>query len=77
MAGGDYVHGAMDIGAHKKTFATFWTLTKWGTVLSVLLMIGLAALRTNQKDCTKPGASERYLKECGRLLPAEDGGHSE
>lgn len=38
----EHVVGTMDIQEQQKTFALFWTLTKWSLILIVLLLIGLA-----------------------------------
>jgi len=34
--------GSQDIRAQQETFALFWALTKWGTVIILLIMIVLA-----------------------------------
>lgn|GEM_PF-1971215 len=42
----DYKRGSMDIREQESTFALFWSLTKWGTVLTVLLLVFLAYMFT-------------------------------
>ena len=34
--------GSMDIRAQEKTFATFITMSVWGTVISILILIVMA-----------------------------------
>jgi hypothetical protein len=34
--------GTQDIRAQQETFALFWALTKWGTIITLLIMIALA-----------------------------------
>jgi hypothetical protein len=41
-----YKRGTQDIRAQQETFALFWALTKWGTIVTVLIVIGLAYLFT-------------------------------
>jgi len=42
----EYKRGTMDIREQQATFSLFWSLTKWGTVLTVLLMVFLAFMFT-------------------------------
>jgi hypothetical protein len=35
-------HPAMDYAEHEKTYALFIGLTKWGTILTVLLLVFMA-----------------------------------
>ncbi len=72
---GDYVRGDMNIKQHEGTYAGFWTATKWGTVLCILIVAGLAVFRTNTKDCKVPENIDRYPNECAKVVHGE--GHSE
>jgi hypothetical protein len=36
----------MDISDHQKTFALFWTLTKWGIIANVVILVFLAMFFT-------------------------------
>jgi hypothetical protein len=42
----DYKRGSMDIREHESTFSLFWGLTKWGTILTVALLVFLAYMFT-------------------------------
>lgn len=37
-----YKRGTQDIREQQNTFALFWALTKWGTIITALIVIGLA-----------------------------------
>lgn len=41
-----YKRGTQDISEQRSTFALFWGLTKWGLIVTVLLMIFLAYMFT-------------------------------
>ena len=41
-----YKKGKQDIREQNATFALFWGLTKWGTIIVILIMILLAYLFT-------------------------------
>ena len=41
-----YKRGKQDIREHNATFALFWGLTKWGTVIVILILLLLAYLFT-------------------------------
>jgi Bacterial aa3 type cytochrome c oxidase subunit IV len=43
-----YEKGKMDISQNQETFALFWSLTKWGLIVSVGVMAFLAIFFTNQ-----------------------------
>ncbi len=71
MAGGDYVHGQMDIKEHEGTFALVWALTKWGTILSILLLAFLAFTRTNAPHCDDAAYRLQSPNACEKVVPAE------
>ncbi len=48
MAGHNEGRGNMNIAEQQETYRTFMTMTKWGTILCVLALIGLALFRTNE-----------------------------
>jgi hypothetical protein len=78
MANSEYVHGTMDINEQRKTFALFWTITKWSSVLLGLLLIFLALTRTTAVDCSKAETAAAHINSCGKLPPAEgEGEHAE
>jgi len=71
MADGEYVHGTMDIGEQRKTFALFWAITKWSSILIGIVMVFLALTRTNAYDCSKAEVAAAHLNSCGKLPAAE------
>lgn len=83
MAEHEYVPGEMDISDHRKTYAVFWALTKWGSILTVAVLVLLAVTRTNAVDCSKSAVAAQHINACGKLghsaggeeAPAEDAGH--
>lgn len=72
MAESEFVHGSMDIGEHRKTYALFWTLTKWSSVLIVIALVLLAFTRTNAVDCKNSEAAASHINACGKLPGAAD-----
>jgi hypothetical protein len=78
MADGEYVHGTMDIDEHRKTFALFWTITKWSSILIGISLVFLAVTRTSSYDCSKAEVAAAHINACGKLPQAEGAGeHSE
>jgi len=77
MADGEYVHGTMDISDQRKTFALFWTITKWSSVLIGLLLVFLALTRTNAYDCSKADVAAAHINSCGKLPAAAAEGEGE
>lgn len=76
MADSEYVHGTMDISEQRKTFALFWDITKWSSVLIGLLLVVLAFTRTTAVDCSKGDVAAAHINSCGKL-PAAEGEHAE
>ncbi|MFM9865496.1 MAG: aa3-type cytochrome c oxidase subunit IV [Micropepsaceae bacterium] len=37
-----YKKGTQDMRAHNDTYGVFWAITKWGIIVTVLVLIGLA-----------------------------------
>ena len=68
----DYVRGEMDIKEHSKTYALFWGLTKWGSILMVAAMVLLAVTRTNAVDCKSAEQAAAHLNACGKLPAAAE-----
>jgi hypothetical protein len=71
-AEGEYVHGSMNIEAQRDTFAVFWTVTKWASVLIGLTLVLLATMRTNAIDCTKAEQAASHINSCGKLPGAAE-----
>ncbi|MCC6920750.1 MAG: aa3-type cytochrome c oxidase subunit IV [Alphaproteobacteria bacterium] len=71
MADSEYVHGTMDISEQRKTFARFWTITKWSGIVTVVVLVFLALTRTTAYDCSKSDVAAAHLNACGKLPPAE------
>lgn len=68
----EYVHGSMNIEAQRETYAMFWAVTKWASVLIGITLLLLALTRTNAIDCTKGEVAARNLIACGKMpLAAE------
>jgi hypothetical protein len=42
----DYKRGSMDIREQEATFSLFWSLTKWGSILTIILLVFLAYMFT-------------------------------
>jgi hypothetical protein len=42
----DYKRGSMDIREQEATYALFWSLTKWGSILTIILLVFLAYMFT-------------------------------
>ncbi len=73
MADGEYVQGAMNIDEQRNTFALFWTITKWSSVLIGLTLVILAATRTSAYDCSKAEVAAAHINACGKLPQAAEG----
>lgn len=72
----DYVHGTMDIHEQQSTFALFWAITKWSSILIIITLVLLAVTRTNAADCKKSDQAAAHLNSCGKLHveePAAEG----
>lgn len=74
MAEGEYVPGSMDISEQRKTFDLFYKLVKWGSIISVVALAGLAITRTNAVDCSKSDQAAAHLNACGKLPHDAAGG---
>jgi hypothetical protein len=72
MADGEYVHGSQNIEEQKETFALFWVLTKWSSVLIIVALALLAFTRTNAVDCSKSDIAAKHLNACGKLPSASE-----
>lgn len=48
MGGQTGDRGKMNIAEQQETYRRFMTMTKWGTILCVVTLIGLALFRTNE-----------------------------
>lgn len=48
MAGHSGDRGGMNIAEQQETYRRFMAMTKWGTILCVIALIGLALFRTNE-----------------------------
>lgn len=72
MADGEYVHGSQDIHEQQATFALFWTLTKWSSVLIIIALILLAFTRTTAVDCSKGDVAAAHINACGKLPSATE-----
>lgn len=77
MAEGEYVQGSMDISDQRKTLDLFYTLTKWGTILTVAAVVLLAVTRTNAPDCSKGDVAAKHLNACGKVPTGAEGGAAE
>lgn len=83
MAEHEYVPGNMDLSEHRKSYALFWALTKWSSILIILALVMLAATRTNAVDCSKSAIAAQNINSCGKLgladsaaeAPSEGAGH--
>ena len=71
MADHEYVHGSQDIHEQRATFALFWSLTKWGSVLCVVALVLLAITRTNAANCKNGEEAAKHINACGKLHAAE------
>ncbi len=77
MAEGEYVQGSMDISEQKKSFDLFYSLTKWGTILTVAACVLLAVTRTNAPDCAKGDVAAKHLNACGKVPTGAEGAAAE